>query len=271
MGLVSAEELHRGETLLDVRWELGGPPGLDLYLEGHIPGAVFVDLETALAGPPGEGGRHPLPSGPDFEFAMRAAGVSEARPVVVYDAGNSIAAARAWWLLRYFGHPGVFVLDRGFGGWQAAGLAIERGSVVPEAGNFVARAGGMPLLDAAGAARLAGGAGVLLDARAVERFLGESEPIDPVAGHIPGAVNVPSGELHRLEGGGLLDSADLRARFEAAGVSDGVEVGAYCGSGVTAAFEVLALEVAGFAGAGLYVGSWSDWIRDPARPVATGA
>jgi thiosulfate/3-mercaptopyruvate sulfurtransferase len=255
-----------GATLLDVRWELGGPPGLPEYLKGHIPGAAFVDLDTALAGPPGDGGRHPMPSAEAFGAAMRAAGVSGDRPVVVYDGATSMAAARAWWLLRYFGHPRVFVLDGGFSGWLAAGHAIERGAVAVEAGDFVPRPGGMPLLDASGAARVAAGAGVLLDARASERFRGESEPVDPVAGHIPGAVNVPGTELLRLEGG-LLDAEGLRARFDAAGVRDGVEVGAYCGSGVTAALEVLALEVAGYRGA-LYVGSWSDWIRDPSRPVA---
>jgi thiosulfate/3-mercaptopyruvate sulfurtransferase len=256
-----------GSIVLDVRWELGGPPGWPQYLEGHIPGAVFVDLETALSAPPGEGGRHPMPSAEVFGAAMRAAGVFSGRPVVVYDAGNSMAAARAWWLLRYFGHPRVFVLDGGFSGWLAAGHAIERGAVAVEAGDFVPRAGGMPLLDAAGAARVAGD-GVLLDARAAERFRGEQEPVDPVAGHIPGAVNVPSTELLHLEGG-FLGVGALRARFEAAGVREGVEVGAYCGSGVTAAHEVLALSLAGFDAA-LYVGSWSDWIRDPSRPVATG-
>jgi thiosulfate/3-mercaptopyruvate sulfurtransferase len=265
--LVSAGELPPGAAVLDVRWELGGPPGLPQYLDGHIPGAAFVDLETALAGPPGEGGRHPLPSADAFGAAMRAAGVSGERPVVAYDAGNSMAAARAWWLLRYFGHPRVGVLDGGFSGWLAAGLAIERDVPPVEPGDFLPRAGGMPLLDATGAARVAD-AGVLLDARAPERFRGEREPIDPVAGHIPGAVNVPGTELLRLEGG-FLGAAALRARFEAAGVGDGVEVGAYCGSGVAAAHEVLALEAAGFAGA-LYVGSWSEWIRDPARPIASG-
>jgi thiosulfate/3-mercaptopyruvate sulfurtransferase len=194
---------------------------------------------------------------------MRAAGVSGDRPVVVYDAGGSMAAARAWWLLRYFGHPRVFVLDGGFSGWLAAGLAIERDVPRVEPGDFVPRPGGMPLLDAAGAARMAQD-GVLLDARAGERYRGEAEPIDPVAGHIPGAVNLPVSELLRRG-----DAEGLRSRFEAAGVRDGVEVGAYCGSGVAAALEVLALEVAGFAGS-LYVGSWSDWIRDPSRPVATG-
>jgi thiosulfate/3-mercaptopyruvate sulfurtransferase len=255
-------------VLLDVRWELGGPPGRPQYLEGHIPGAAFVDLETALAGPPGASGRHPLPTAEAFEAAMSTAGVSGDRPVVAYDAGNSIAAARAWWLLRYFGHPRVRVLDGGFSAWVAAGFAIEPGAIRVEPGDFVPRAGGMLVLDASGAAAVAR-AGVLLDARVPERFRGEREPIDPVAGHIPGAVNVPSTELVR-EGGRFLDAGALRARFEAAGVSDDVEVGAYCGSGVTAAHEVMALELAGFRGA-LFVGSWSEWIRDPARPVATGA
>jgi thiosulfate/3-mercaptopyruvate sulfurtransferase len=256
--------------VVDVRWELGWPPGAgrERYLEGHIPGAAFVELETALAGPPGEGGRHPLPAADAFGSAMRAAGVSGDRAVVVYDGGSSMAAARAWWLLRYFGHPRVSVLDGGFSGWLAAGHAIERGAVAVEAGDFVPRPGGMRLLDASGAAAVAR-AGVLLDARAGERFRGEQEPVDPVAGHIPGAVNVPGTELLRPEGG-LVDAEELRSRFRTAGVREGVEVGAYCGSGVTAALEVLALSEAGFDAA-LYVGSWSDWIRDPARPVATRA
>lgn len=265
--LVSA--IPAGATVLDVRWELGWPPGAgrERYLEGHIPGAAFVDLETALAGPPGDGGRHPMPTADAFGSAMRAAGVSGDRPVVVYDGGIAMAAARAWWLLRYFGHARVSVLDGGFSGWLAAGLAIERGAVAVEVGDFVPRPGGMPLLDAAGAARVAQ-AGVLLDARAAERFRGESEPIDPVAGHVPGAVNVPGTELLAPEGA-FLDAEALGARFEAAGVRPGAEVGAYCGSGVTAAHSVLALELAGYRGA-LYAGSWSEWIRDPSRPVATG-
>jgi thiosulfate/3-mercaptopyruvate sulfurtransferase len=258
--------------VLDVRWELLGPPGRSQYLEGHIPGAAFVDLDTALAGPPGAGGRHPLPAPDQFASAMRAAGVSGDRRVVVYDAGNSVAAARAWWLLRYFGHSDVVVLDGGIAAWVAAGLPLESGVAEPgagaRAGDFAARPGGMPLLDADGAARVAR-AGVLLDARAPERFRGEREPVDPVAGHIPGAACAPSGSL--VDGSGrFLQCEALRGTFERLGVRDGVEVGAYCGSGINAAHEVLALELAGFRGA-LYVGSWSEWIRDPARPVATGA
>ena len=261
------DEIPPGATVLDVRWELGGPPGLELYFDGHIPDAVFVDLDTALAGPPGVGGRHPLPDAEAFARSMRAAGVSSDRPVVVYDSGNSIAAARAWWLLRYFGHPDVSVLDGGFSGWSAAGNAIERSVTVPQAGDFVASAGGMPLLEAESAAAVAR-AGVLIDARAPERFRGEREPVDPVAGHIPGAVNVPATDL--VDDSGRFLAADrLRARFAAAGVEKGASVGAYCGSGVAASHQVLALSLAGIPAA-LYVGSWSDWITDPARPVATG-
>jgi thiosulfate/3-mercaptopyruvate sulfurtransferase len=261
-------EVPAGAAVLDVRWELGGPPGLELYLDGHIPGAVFVDLDTVLAGPPGVGGRHPLPDADAFARAMRAAGVSSDRPVLVYDSGDSIAAARAWWLLRYFGHPDVRVLDGGFSGWLAAGNPIERAVTSPEAGDFVASAGGMPLLDAESAATVARG-GVLTDARAPERFRGEREPVDPVAGHIPGAVNVPATDL--VDDSGRFRAVDdLRARFAAAGIDDGVAaVGAYCGSGVAASHQVLALSVAGIPAA-LYVGSWSDWITDPSRPVATG-
>ena len=271
MSLVTVDELREAlagdaPALLDVRWELGGPPGRDLYLEGHIPGAAFVDLDTALAGPPGVGGRHPLPDASVFGAAMRAAGVSGDRAVVVYDAGNSVAAARAWWLLRYFGQADVAVLDGGFGGWLAAGFPIERAAVAAAPGDFVPRPGGMPLLDAEAAGALAR-AGVLIDARAPERFRGEREPIDPVAGHIPGAVNVPASELVD-DRGRFLDADALRARFGAVGVSDGGSVGSYCGSGVAASHQVLALSLAGYPAA-LYVGSWSDWITDPSRPVAT--
>ena len=280
MALISVDELAarlgpEGPVLLDVRWELGGPPGLDLYLSGHIPGAVFVDLDRALAGPPGPGGRHPLPAAEEFAAAMRDAGVSGSRGVVVYDAGNSIAAARAWWLLRYFGHGDVAVLDGGFAAWVAAGLAVATDAVsapvpapVPApGGDFRARPGGMPLLDADDAAILAR-SGVLIDARTGERFRGEQEPIDPVAGHIPGAVNLPAPGLVGPDGRFLGNDA-LRERFAAVGVRGDVPVGAYCGSGVAASYEVLALELAGYRGA-LYVGSWSDWVTDPDRPVATG-
>ncbi|HEX4754245.1 MAG TPA: sulfurtransferase [Candidatus Dormibacteraeota bacterium] len=273
--VISVAELKRalGGTgpplLLDVRWSLAGPPGLDDYLAGHLLGARFVDLDRDLAGPPGHGrGRHPLPEAGDFEAAMRRAGVSVRRPVVVYDAGGGLSAARAWWLLRYFGHPDVRVLDGGYAAWVAAGSASSTDQPQVEEGDFTAVPGGMPVLDAASAAQLAREA-VLLDARAAERYRGEAEPVDPVAGHIPGARSAPTTDNLGSDGR-FLAVTTLRDRFAAAGVQRGAPVGAYCGSGVTAAHEVLALEIAGISAA-LYPGSWSEWVSDPGRPVATGA
>jgi thiosulfate/3-mercaptopyruvate sulfurtransferase len=264
-GLEGAE----GPVLLDVRWRLAGPPGRDSYLAGHLPGAAFVDLDRDLSGPPGAGGRHPLPDPAAFQAAMRAAGVSQDRPVVVYDDGDSMAAARAWWTLRYFGHPDVRVLDGGYRAWTGAGRPVTTAESAPAPGSFTARPGHMPVLDAARAAATAR-TGLLLDARAAERYRGEAEPVDPVAGHIPGAVSAPTAGNVAADGT-FLTPAELAARFDALGVkAGGAQVGAYCGSGITAAHEVLALELAGIAAA-LYVGSWSEWITDPARPVATGA
>jgi thiosulfate/3-mercaptopyruvate sulfurtransferase len=254
-------------TVLDVRWKLGGPPGIDSYREEHIPGAVFCDLEADLAAPPGPRGRHPLPSAESFQEAARRLGVSGSRTVVVYDGADSSAAARAWWTLRYFGHPDVRVLDGGLRAWTSQGLPVSKGEEIAAPGDFVAHPGGMPVLDAAQAMELAAD-GVLLDARAAERYRGEVEPIDPVAGHIPGAVSAPTGD--NVDPSGRFHLPDfLRERFNTLGAVPGVEVGAYCGSGVTAAHQVLALEVAGIPSA-LYVGSWSNWVADPSRPVATG-
>jgi thiosulfate/3-mercaptopyruvate sulfurtransferase len=273
----------RPPVLLDVRWRLSGPPGLDSYRAGHLPGARFVDLDRDLAGPPGPGGRHPLPAASQFQAAMRRVGVRDGWPVVVYDEADSTAAARAWWLLRYFGHDQVRVLDGGYQAWLAAGQPVEAGpgpAAAPAGApdGFTARPGGLPLLDAAGAAALARDS-VLLDARAAGRYRGAVEPVDPVAGHIPGAVSAPTTD-NVTAAGRFLDPAALRARFAGLGVpvpgaEPGAEPGAplpgvYCGSGVTAAHEVLAMDAAGIPAA-LYVGSWSDWITDPARPVATGA
>jgi thiosulfate/3-mercaptopyruvate sulfurtransferase len=256
-------------TVLDIRWRLGGPPGRELYDAGHIPGAAFVDLDRDLAARPGAGGRHPLPAAADFEAAMRRAGVHAGRPVVVYDDADSTAAARAWWLLRYFGHRNVRVLDGGFRAWTTAGLPVAPPSPLyyGAVGDFTARPGHLGLLDAAAAAARAR-TGLLLDARAGERYRGETEPVDPVAGHIPGAVSAPTAENVHPDGT-FKSPADLTARFKSLGAAPEREVAAYCGSGVTAAHEVLALTLAGIPAA-LYVGSWSDWITDPARPVATG-
>ena len=254
-------------TLLDVRWRLGGPPGRWLYQAGHVPGAAFVDLDHDLAGPPGPGGRHPMPAAADFEAAMRRAGVCDDHAVTVYDDADSTAAARAWWLLRYFGHASVRVLDGGFRAWAGAGHPVESGPPADAPGNFTASPGHLPLLDAGEAAALAA-AGLLLDARAGERYRGETEPVDPVAGHIPGAVSAPTAANVSPDGTFRL-AADLAARFAELGVTGDSGAGVYCGSGVTAAHEALALAVAGIPAA-LYVGSWSHWITDPARPVAAG-
>jgi thiosulfate/3-mercaptopyruvate sulfurtransferase len=269
-----AAALASGEppVLLDVRWRLGGPPGIDSYREGHLPGAVFVDLDADLAAPPGAGGRHPLPAAADFEAAMRRAGVRAGHPVVAYDDGDSTIAARAWWTLRYFGHQQVRVLDGGFRAWAAAGQPVTTDEPRVAPGDLTAVPGNLPVLDAAEAAALAR-SGVLLDARAGERYRGETEPIDAVAGHIPGAVSAPT--IANVAGDRrFLPPSELRRRFVGLGVAvgpgaAGPAVGAYCGSGVTAAHEVLALALAGIPAA-LYVGSWSGWITDPARPVAGG-
>lgn len=257
----------RPPTVLDVRWWLGGPPGVEAYRAGHLPGAVFVDLDTELAAPAGPGGRHPLPDAADFTDSMRGAGVGQRHPVVVYDDGDGTAAARAWWCLTYFGHQDVRVLDGGYQAWIAAGLPVTTERPQPEPGDFAAEPGGLDVLDASGAAHLAR-AGVLLDVRTEERYRGEAEPIDPVAGHIPGAVNAPTADNRRGDGR-FLEPTVLRERFAAAGVDATRPVGAYCGSGVSAAHTVFALRLAGLPAA-LYPGSWSDWISDESRPVARG-
>jgi thiosulfate/3-mercaptopyruvate sulfurtransferase len=257
--------------VLDVRWKLGGPPGPEEYERGHIPGAVYVDLETELAGhgAPTDG-RHPLPEEDDFQAAARRWGLDDGDGVVVYDDAFGTSAARAWWLLRHAGVRDVRVLDGGLAAWRDAGLRVETGSVVTRPGNIGLRFGALPTLDGDAAAALAaGGDGILLDARAAERFRGEVEPIDPRPGHFPGAVCAPTTD--NLDGSGrMLPPAALAARFRALGVDDGTRVGVYCGSGVTAAHEALALVSAGFGMPSLYPGSYSAWSNDPARPVATG-
>ena len=263
-GLVVGEDC----SVLDVRYQMGGPSGPGEYAAGHIPRAVYVDLDTGLAGTPGPRGRHPLPEVAVFEASMRVAGVRNDRPVVVYDDWAGRAAARCWWLLRWAGHRDVRVLDGGWSAWLAAGHPASTDEVVPPLGDFSATPGGLPVLEAEDVLAFAA-AHVLVDARAPERFRGEVEPVDPVAGHIPGAVNVPTGANLRPDG--RFRPADELAEVYA--VAKDQEVAAYCGSGVTAAHDILAMAVVGLD-ATLYPGSWSEWVAGPQpdgqRPVATG-
>ena len=278
--LVSASELDalvngpsgRSPLLLDVRWALGRTGGYDAYLDGHLPGAVYVDLETDLSAPrarDGRGGRHPMPTIDGFEYAMARAGVDNHRAVVCYDDWNSFAAARCWWLLRHFGKQDVFVLDGGLGAWKELGLRLESGPRVIEEGDFGTRRSQAEALDAQGAARYAR-EWLLLDGRPAERFRGENETVDPVAGHIPGAVSLPAISLVGPDQR-LLPPEALRAAFAAVGVGDGQPVGMSCGSGVQASFLALAHAHAALGDeVPVYIGSWSDWISDRSRPVASG-
>lgn len=290
-------------VVLDVRYPGIGLPddGRDQYLAGHVPGAAYVSLDDALAAPhvPGATGRHLLPGAAVLQAAMRAVGVSAARPVVVYDDWRSIAAARAWWLLRWAGHDDVRVLDGGWRAWRAGGGDVETGEIRPEPGDLVVEPGGRAIVDAEGAERIAA-TGVLLDARPANRYRGEDETIDPVAGHIPGARSLPALSL-MADDGRFLPAERLAERFGAVGVrgdaggrggeglggvrgggvrDGGVRdgegrdggVGIYCGSGLQACHVALAAAACGAAAdPAVYAGSWSEWIIDPARPVARGA
>ncbi len=259
-------------TVLDVRWRLGGPSGRESYREAHVPGAVFLDIDADLASEPGPRGRHPLPDPGTLQRTLRAAGVSESRPVIAYDDADGSVAARAWWLLRWSGHRRVAVLDGGFAAWRSEGRPVSRVEPRPAPGDVVVRPGALPVLDADGAAKLARH-GVLLDARAPQRYTGETEPVDPRPGHVPGAVNAPFA-AHVGEDGRWRSPEELTRHFATLGVRADTPVGAYCGSGGTACSVVLALELAGLSGperpAALYAGSWSNWVADPARPAATG-
>jgi thiosulfate/3-mercaptopyruvate sulfurtransferase len=269
--LITATELSEAlasptpPVLLDVRWRLGGPPGHDEYLTGHVPGAVYVDLDTELAGH-GEptDGRHPLPSVPDLQASARRWGIDDATPVVVYDGEGNLAAARAWWLLRWAGLADVRILDGALPAWVHAGLPVATDDIVPEPGTVALRPGALPTVSADEVATFDG---LLLDARAPERYRGETEPVDPKAGHIPGAVSVPTGGNLDPEGR-FLPADDLRERFSAVGADSARPVAVYCGSGVTAAHQVAALAVAGIDAA-LYPGSWSQWSNSD-RPAAMG-
>ncbi|MET8429816.1 sulfurtransferase [Nocardia sp. NPDC004860] len=271
-----AERVEAGEaiTILDVRWQLDRPDGRADHALGHIPGAVYVDLEGELSDHSISGhGRHPLPSGAAVQAAARRWGLRSGVPVVVYDNWNRAGSARAWWVLRAAGIHDVRILDGGLPAWRAAGLPIADGIENPVPGDVRVlhddlHDGELPTLTVIEAAALPD-RGVLLDARAPERFSGAAEPVDPVAGHIPGARNLPSGSL--LDDTGFFRPAvELEQRFGAVGAADASVVGVYCGSGVTAAVDIAALAVLGI-GAALFPGSWSQWSANPALPVAAGS
>ncbi|MFC8935491.1 sulfurtransferase [Rhodococcus sp. NPDC057135] len=273
--LIDVEELSAlieagaSPRLLDVRWALGDSNGEQYFREGHIPGAVFVNLDEELASPPSpEKGRHPLPSLEDLQEAARRWGIDDGDSVVLYDATGNTAAARGWWLLRWAGLSDVRLLDGGLQTWESAGLPLAAGigESVTE-GNVTVTGGNMPTVDIDGVGSWTGAGGVLLDARAGERYRGEVEPMDPVAGHIPGAVNAPTAQ-NITSDGRFLDADGLRERFAGLGVGDKVAV--YCGSGVTAAHEIAALAIAGYE-ATLFPGSWSQWSNDSTRAVETEA
>lgn len=273
--LIDAEALHallagpHPPALLDVRWALGDPDGRKHYAAGHIPGAVYADLDAQLAAPPtAAAGRHPLPSLDDLERNARGWGLRNGQPVVVYDDNGGLAAARAWWLLRWAGVTDVRILDGALSAWKRAGYALEPGERSPEPGNVRLDGGHLPVATADQAAAVARD-GVLIDARAAERYRGETEPVDPRAGHIPGAVNAPAtGNL--TADGTFAPAEELTERYAALGVAPDRPVAVYCGSGVTAAHDVAALAMAGITAA-LFPGSWSQWSADPRREVATGS
>lgn len=264
--------------LLDVRWTLTvntaagddtPPVGFDDYRAGHIPTAVFVDLDRELAehGAPGEG-RHPLPSTERLQAAVTRWGINDGDAVIVYDGNGNLASARAWWLLRDAGVPSVRLLDGALPAWQLSGYDLETGVVTPKPGNFVIAPGQSPRLELAQIEPFVRVGGVLLDARAAERYRGEHEPIDPQAGHIPGARNTPTAQNLDAQGR-FLPAEVLRASFGAVDADPSRSVASYCGSGVTAAHNLVALALAGIEGA-LYPGSWSQWSNHSELPVATG-
>ena len=259
-------------TLLDVRWRLDEPDGRASYLQGHLPGAVYVSLDEELSDHTIAGrGRHPLPSGRSLQAAARRWGIRQDGLVVVYDDWNRAGSARAWWVLTAAGLANVRILDGGLSEWQSSGRLLESGAVTPQPGNVTVLhedlyAGSRPTLSAQQSGT---GDVTLLDARAPERFRGDVEPVDPVAGHIPGAKNLPSTAV-LADDGTFLDDAALARLLDDRGIDRGDSVGAYCGSGVSATVTVAALATLGRETA-LFPGSWSEWCSDPSRPVGRGA
>jgi thiosulfate/3-mercaptopyruvate sulfurtransferase len=250
--------------VIDLRWYMDGRSGRAAYDAGHVPGAVFVDLNAISGHEPGRG-RHPLPTPDVFEAGMRAAGVGRDAAVVVYDDAGGSIAARLWWMLRYFGHDRAAVLDGGIQAWPGE---LSAHAEQPGPGDFAA---GTPREERRVEYEDVRGlppSTLLIDARAGERYRGEKEPVDPVAGHIPGARSAPSSG--NLADGRFRSPDELRERFEALGAGGDRDVVVYCGSGVTACHDLLAMELAGITGARLYPGSWSEWSSHSDAPVATG-
>ncbi len=269
--LVSAGWLHDhvggGDLrILDVRWYLDGRSGREAYRRGHIPGAVWCDLDTDLSGAVEGRGRHPLPERDAFQRAMRRLGVGASSRVVVYDDQGGMVAGRAWWTLRYFGHDAVALLD---GGLQAWGEPLETGDLTPAEGDFAAAPPRVEWTVDYEAVRSVSPETLLLDARSGERFRGEVELVEPKGGHIPGARSAHyAGNL--TPDGRFRSPEDLRRRYRDLGVTSGAETVLYCGSGVSACNDLLAMELAGLGGARLYPGSWSDWSRREGSEVETG-
>ncbi|MGW5382314.1 sulfurtransferase [Nocardia sp. NPDC003963] len=260
-------------TLLDVRWRLDRPDGRADYRAGHLPGAVYVDLDTALSDHSLAGrGRHPLPDGAALQRDLRAWGVREGVPVVVYDDWNRAGSSRAWWVLTAAGVPEVRILDGGLTAWRDSGGTVEQGDVTPAPGDATVThpdlyAGALGVVTAGELGDIVAH-GTLVDARAPERYRGEHEPVDPVAGHIPGAVNIPATALLDAAGRFLPDD-EIRARYPESDSAAAEPLAVYCGSGVTAAIAVAALTAAGRE-ASLFPGSWSQWSADAANPVEVG-
>ena len=272
--LITVDELAdaiasgRPPVILDVRWSLEGPDGHEEYLKGLIPGAVFVDLDTELSAiGSSEQGRHPLPTPEQLQAAARRWGINAGDSVVAYDGGGNLISARAWWLLRWAGFDDVRLLDGALPAWQSAGHPLTTDEVVPVPGSVELSANRVRTIELAEVEDFTQ-RGVLLDAREPERFRGEVEPVDPKAGHIPGSRNAPT-RANLDADGKFLSPEALRARFEGLGLNGSRPVGVYCGSGVTAAHEIAALEIAGGYKTVLYPGSWSQWSNNE-LPVATG-
>ena len=254
----------------DCRFDLGErDAGARAWQAGHIPGAIHADLERDLSAPVTPiTGRHPLPPIDAFVATLSRWGVTGGTQVIAYDAGNSAYAARLWWMLRYLGHDFVAVLDGGYAAWLAEGQPVSDGSVTRQPGRFVARPRPEMLCDASGVAEAIARGELVVDVRGPERFAGKVEPLDTVAGHVPGAVNLPF-LLNLDENSRFRSKAELAELWLArTGLADGSGPICMCGSGVTACQALLSLEVAGHGGGRLYAGSWSEWIRDPARPIA---